>query len=68
MTVLDSRALCQEQLITAEALFERFKGEAFLPANEAYRDEARQALDRAVLVEHLELPEDVLGQLKVLRS
>ena len=68
LTVLDPRALRPEQLATAQALFERFSGEEFLPANEAFRDEVRQALDRAVLVELLDLPEDVLKPLDVLRN
>ena len=68
LTVLDPRSLRPEQFDMAEELFERFKGETFLPANEAYRDEVRQALDRAVLVELLELSEDVLGPLNVLRN
>ena len=38
-----------------------------LPANEAWRDEARQALDRAVLIDLLELPEEVLKPLALLR-
>ena len=37
-----------------------------LPVNVAWRDEVRQALDRAVLVELLELPEDVLEPLALL--
>ena len=68
LTVLDPQALEPGQLTRAKALFERFKGETFLPANEAYRDETRQALDRAVLVEFLELPEEILEPLSILRD
>ena len=68
LTVLDPRALSGEQLGQAEAIFERFKGEEFLPANEAYRDDTRQALDRAVLVELLDLPEACLEPLGTLRD
>ena len=68
LTVLDPRSLSKEQLAQAEAIFEQFKDAAFLPANEAYRDDARQALDRAVLVELLDLPETVLEPLDLLRA
>ena len=68
LTVLDPRALSQEQLVQAEALFERFKKTEFLPANEAYQDKARKALDRAVLVDLLRLPEAVLEPLDILRK
>ena len=68
LTVLDPRSLSQEQLAQAEDLFERFKEKEFLPANEAYRDDARQALDCAVLVELLDLPETVLEPLDLLRD
>ena len=68
LTVLDPRKLSQEQLAQAEALFERFKEVEFLPANEAYQDDARQALDRAVLVDLLGLPKSVLEPLDTLRN
>ena len=68
LTVLDPRSLSKEQLAQAEDIFERFKEKEFLPANEAYRDDARQALDRAVLVELLHLPESVLEPLAILRD
>ena len=68
LTVLDPRSLSQEQLAQAEAIFERFKEKEFLPANEAYRDDARQALDRAVLIDLLHLPEATLEPLAILRD
>ena len=69
LTVLDPRALSKDQLARAEAIFERFKEkEEFLPANEAHRDDARQALDRAVLVDLLHLPEAALEPLAILRD
>lgn len=39
----------------------------FLPANEAYRDDNRKALDRAVLIDLLGLPENLLGPFDLLR-
>ena len=67
LPVLDARALTPEQLERANAIFERFRAQTLLPANEAYRDDARKALDRAVLVELLGLPEAVLPPLDNLR-
>ncbi len=68
LTVLDPRTLSKDQLAQAENIFERFKDAAFLPANEAYRDDARQALDRAVLVDLLKFPEALLEPLAILRD
>ena len=67
LPALDVRALSEAQLGDAAAIFEAFAEREFLPANEAYRDPARQALDRAVLVELLGLPEAVLEPLGALR-
>ena len=39
-----------------------------LPANEAYRDKARQELDRSLLVDVLGLPETLLEPLATLRD
>ena len=68
LTVLDPCALSPTQLAHAEAIFEQFKDATFLPANEAYRDDARQALDRAVLINLLHLPEAALEPLALLRA
>ena len=68
LTVLDPRHLSEEQIAQAEAIFERFKEAEFLPANEAYRDKTRKALDRAVLVDLLRLPESTLEPLSILRD
>ncbi len=67
LPVLDPRHLDEHQLAKADRIFKNISGRSFLPANEAYRDEVRQELDRAVLVDLLRLPEDVLEPLKVLR-
>ena len=68
LTVLDPRHLNEKQIAQAEDIFEAFKGAEFLPANEAYRDDARKALDRAVLVDLLRLPEATLEPLSILRD
>ena len=67
LPVVDTRELDEDQLTTAELLFERFRSLRFLPANEAYRDQTRQELDRAVLIDLMGLPQDILEPLDVLR-
>lgn len=67
LPVLDVRELDSRQLGIAERIFEDFKDWTFLPANEAYRDDTRKALDGAVLCELLGLPETILEPLDVLR-
>ncbi len=67
LTVLDARTLSRKQLDLADSLFDEFAGRELLPANEAWHDETRQALDRAVLIEVLGLPEDILEALALLR-
>ena len=67
LPVLDVRALSARQLKSAEKIFADFRDWKFLPANEAYRDETRQALDQAVLCDLLGLPESILEPLDVLR-
>jgi hypothetical protein len=68
LTVLDPRHLSEGQIAQAKDIFEAFKEAEFLPANEAYRDDARKALDRAVLVDLLRLPEATLEPLSILRD
>ena len=67
LTALDVRTLDDKQLGQAERLFAEFAEREFLPANEAYRDETRQALDRAMLCDLLGLPESILEPLAALR-
>ena len=68
LTVLDPRALSRAQIAKAERLFRQFQDQVLLPANEAYRDEVRQALDQAMLVDLLELPRTLLRDLDMLRE
>ncbi len=71
LSVLDPRQLTDEQLSTASDLFDRFKGMEFLPANEAYRDPTRWALDKAVFGDLLGVPnsqrDDSRAALDILR-
>ena len=68
LLALDTRALSDEQHACARRIFAEFKERAFLPANEAFRDPTRQALDEAVLGDLLGLPSSILDSLKVLRT
>ena len=50
MPVLDPRTLTKEQTDRCRDMFQGFKDRVFLPANEAYRDDTRKALDRALFL------------------
>ena len=67
LRVLDPRTLTPAQLDRADDIFNRFRTCPLLAANEAYRDDVRKALDRAVLTELLALPDEVLAPLDNLR-
>lgn len=67
LTVLDPRSLSTDKLTRAAEVFSQFQTSPLLPANEAYRDETRHALDRAILIDILDLPEDILLPLENLR-
>lgn len=67
LPVLNARALSHEQLELADSIFDNFRSRELLPANEAWHDETRQYLDRSVLVDLLQLPEDMLEPLALLR-
>ena len=49
LPVLDPRTLTQRQIDHCRAIFDDFKDKPLLPANEAWRDETRKALDRELL-------------------
>ena len=67
LPIVDPRHLDDSRLAAAERIFDEFRDRRFLPANEAYRDRTRIDLDRAILVDLLRLPENVLDSLDVLR-
>ena len=67
MPTLDVTRLTTEQLALAAAIFADMRDLAFLPANEAYRDNTRKELDYRVLIELLGLPESILEPLDLLR-
>ena len=67
LLTLDVRRLSRDQIKRSHQIFTDFVDHEFLPANEAYHDSARQALDRAVLIDLLGLPESILEPLALLR-
>ncbi len=67
LPVFDVRALDEAQVRVASSIFADFAGKRFLPANEAYRDPTRKALDEAVLLRLLNLPDSTLESLDLLR-
>ena len=67
LPVFDVRTLDSSQLAAASSIFDDFASRDLLPANEAYRDPTRKALDEAVLLRLLHLPEETLESLDLLR-
>ncbi|MCY4103234.1 MAG: hypothetical protein OXG55_08255 [bacterium] len=68
LRVIDCRDLSSKQFDALDAAFDQFANSDLLPANEAYRDPVRAALDKAVLCEALGLPEEILAPLSTLRE
>ncbi len=68
LLVLDPRDLSPAQIAASESLFDELVDREMLPANEAYRDDARHELDRLLLVDVLGLPETLLEPLATLRD
>lgn len=71
LPVLDTRVLNEQQLAHCAGLFEEFRHREFLPANEAYRDQTRKDLDRALLfgiTSVLQLDPDLEENLDLLRE
>lgn len=65
--VFDLSMQTVEQRQALAEVFDEFESRPMLPANEAYRDEARQELDKAVLCAVLDLPITILDPLMTLR-
>ncbi len=71
LPVLDPRTLTSDQVDRCQEIFEDLKERCFLPANEAYRDETRKALDRSLLFgpeSVLQLAPDLEAGLDLLRE
>ena len=70
LPVLDPRALTEKQMKRCRGIYSGFKCRKFLPANEAYRDDTRQELDRELLFgpsSVLKLDPDLENSLDLLR-
>ena len=65
---LDFSALPPESLAAAVRIFDDLSEKTMLPANESYRDEVRQELDRRLITEVLGLDESAVEQLAILRN
>ena len=65
--VLDVTRLSTTQLAAAVKIFDDLQEQTLLPANEAWRDPVRQELDRRLLTEVLELDDQAVEQLDILR-
>ena len=67
LNVLDAQRLGASQLQQCQAVCDEFRSRSLLPANEAYRDPVRRALD-AALWDMLELPRNLLTNLDLVRE
>lgn len=67
LLTIDPQKFDEPTMREAKALFERFQGAEFLPANENYHDPARKALDEALLVELLGVPKDIADDFDLIR-
>lgn len=65
---LDPRELSENQIKQFERLFVDISERTFLPANEAYRDDARKELDEVILGDILNGSSAILRELDLLRS
>ena len=68
LLVLDISQLTPDQHATAGKVFDEFARRPLLPANEAFHDEARIALDEAFLLQVLGLDRRILEPLEILRN
>ncbi len=68
LAIIDVRKLTKSQLEQSHKIFEDFSKVELLPANEAWRDEGRKALDRAVLVDLLNQRPQIMESLDLLRT
>ena len=68
LMVLDPRQFGHEAQAKVNDLFEKFSEARFLPANESFRDPSRIALDKALLVERLGVPQDLAEEFSFVRN
>lgn len=65
--MLDVRKLSKDKMKKMDRFFDQVSKQNLLPANEAYRDTVRQSIDKFLLIDILELPEEVLASLNLIR-
>ena len=68
LLVIDTTQLSSKQLAEAERVFDKFAKQPLLPANEAFRDKVRIALDEEFLVQVLGLDPNILEPLEIFRN
>ena len=68
IAIYDVRHLTDAQFKKAARIFDEFSKRDMMSANKAHRDDVRKDLDRAVLVDLLGQPSDVLNSLDTLRE
>lgn len=67
LKIYNVQSLTKKQFAKAKRIFNRFSTQDLLQANCAFKDPVRIALDKAVLVDLLGLPEDIMEPLDILR-
>ncbi len=68
LQIYNVQKFTSKQLAKAKRIFDRFATQELLQANSAFKDPVRIALDKAVLVDLLGLPEDIMEPLDLLRK
>lgn len=68
IAIYDVRHLTDAQFKKADRIFDEFSKRALMPGNRAFQDNVRKELDRAVLVDILGQPQEVLDALDILRE
>ena len=68
LPILDFNQLSEKQIKACDSIFERFQDKKFHPANESFRDPVRNELDKAVILEVLDLSPEVLEDFGLVRT
>ena len=68
LLIYDVRKLTSKQFSKAKQIFNKFAKQDMLQANCAFKDPVRIALDKAVLVDLLGLPQEIMEPLELLRN
>ena len=66
--ILDVSRLTIEQRRICQSIFERFEGRKFLPANESYSDPVRIELDKAIMLEVLDVSPEIADDFALVRK